>query len=81
MDILLAKYIQGESLDLRRVDKLQGAYITELRDAGFLDFVPSMQTTGGLGTSVIESLDVVGGKLVQSWCVIEDSPQETALSG
>ena len=46
MEYQLAKYVQGEPLDLRRVDKSQGAYITELRNAGFLDFVPSEQPTG-----------------------------------
>ena len=81
MEYQLAKYVQGEPLDLRRVDKSQGAYITELRNAGFLDFVPSEQPTSEPGTSVVESLDVVDGKLVQSWRVVEDAPQETALPG
>lgn len=79
MVYLLAKYVQGEPLDLRRVDKRQGAYITELRNAGFLDFVPSEQPKGELGISVVESLDVVDGKLVQSWRVTKDAPRENTM--
>lgn len=80
--ILLAQFFGAEMpLDVRQVDTKQGAYITELRNAGFLDFVPSEQPTGEPGTSVVESLDVVDGKLVQTWRVIEDSTQETALQG
>lgn len=80
--ILLAQFFGAEMpLDVRQVDTKQGTYITELRNAGFLDFVPSEQPTGEPGTSVVESLDVVDGKLVQSWRVIEDSTQETVLSG
>lgn len=55
--------------------------MAELRNAGFLDFVPSEQPTGEPGTSVVESLDVVDGKLVQSWRVVEDAQRETALPG
>lgn len=79
--ILLAKYTPGSPLRLIRVDTRVGAYITELRESGYLDFVPSEQPTGEPGTSVVESLDVVDGKLVQSWRVVEDAPQETALPG
>ena len=81
MDILLAKYKEGEPLDVRCVDEKRGAYLTELRNAGFIDFVPSEQPTGEPGTSVVESLDVVDGKLVQSWRVVEDAPQDTAMPG
>ena len=79
--ILLAKYTPGSPLRLICVDTRAGAYVTKLRDSGYLDFVPSEQPTGEPGTSVVESLDVVDGKLVQSWRVVEDAPQETALPG
>ena len=79
--ILLAKYTPGCPLRLIKADTRVGAYITELRESGYLDFVPSEQPTGEPGTSVVESLDVVDGKLVQSWRVVEDAPQETALPG
>lgn len=39
--ILLAKFFGvGMPLDLRQVDTKQGEYLTELRESGFLDFVP-----------------------------------------
>ena len=81
MDILLAKYKEGEPLDLRCVDEKHGAYLTELRNAGFIDFVASEQPTAEPGKSVVEKLDFVDGKLVQSWRVVEDAPQDTAMPG
>ena len=75
MDILLAKYKEGEPLDLRCVDEKRGAYITEFRNAGFIDFVASEQPTAEPGKSVVEKLEFVDGKLVQSWRVVEDAPQ------
>ena len=77
MEYQLAKYVQGEPLDLRRVDKSQGAYITELRNAGFLDFVPSEQPTGEPGKAVVETLEMVDGKLVQSWQIVEAEATES----
>ena len=79
--ILLAKYTPGCPLRLIKADTRVGAYITELRESGYLDFVPSDQPTGEPGTSVVESLDVVDGKLVQSWRVVEDAPQDAAMPG
>lgn len=79
--ILLAKYTPGCPLRLIKADTRVGAYITELRESGYLDFVPSEQPTGEPGTSVVESLDVVDGKLVQSWRVVEDAPQDTSMPG
>ena len=71
MDILLAKYKEGEPLDLRLVNTKQGAHITELRNTGFIDFVPSEQPTAEPGKAVVETLEVVDGKLVQSWHIVE----------
>lgn len=66
--ILLAKYEgAGKPLDLREVDTAQGEYLTRLREAGFVDFVASEQPAGQPGKIVVESLDMVGGKLVQTW--------------
>ena len=65
--LLLAKYVPGEPLDLRCVDSRAGAYLTELRESGFLDFVPSEQPTPEPGKVVVESLEIIGGKVVQSW--------------
>jgi len=63
----LAKYTPGEPLDLRCVDTRAGAYLTELRESGFLDFVASEQPTSEPGKVVVESLEIIGGKVVQSW--------------
>lgn len=77
----VAKVHKDGTTDLIDCSLKQGAYITELRNTGYLDFVPSEQPTRKPGTSVAESLEVVDGKLVQSWRVVEDAPQETALPG
>ena len=77
----LARKNNDGSIDLIDCSDKEGERMAELRNAGFLDFVPSEQPTGEPGTSVVESLDVVDGKLVQSWRVVEDAPQETALPG
>lgn len=71
--LLLAKYTPGEPLDLRCIDTRAGAYITELRESGYLDFVPSEQPTPEPGKVVVESLEIIGGKVVQSW-EIRDEP-------
>ena len=63
----LAKLDKDGLLDLRYCDIREGAKITELRNAGFLDFVESEQPTCEPGYNVVESIDEVGGKLVQSW--------------
>lgn len=67
------KYVPGEVYDLRQVYIKEGAYITELRESGFLDFVPSEQPTPEPGKVVVESLEIIGGKVVQSW-EIRDEP-------
>jgi hypothetical protein len=71
--VLLAKYTPGEPMDLRCVDTRAGAYLTELRESGYLDFVPSEQPTPEPGKVVVESLEIIGGKVVQSWN-IRDEP-------
>lgn len=71
--ILLAKYTQWCPLRLIKADTRAGAYITELRESGYLDFVPSEQPTPEPGKVVVESLEIIGGKVVQSWD-IRDEP-------
>ncbi len=65
--MLLAKYVQGEPLDLRRIDRSQGAYMAELRNTGFLDFVPSPQPDVKPGETAVETLEIVDGKICQKW--------------
>lgn len=81
MDILLAKYKEGEPLDLRLVNTKQGEYITELRNTGFIDFVPSEQPTAEPGKAVVETLEVVDGKLVQSWHIVKAEATESPENG
>lgn len=73
MELVLAKYTPGEPLDLYIVDRREGARITELRESGYLDFVPSEQPTPEPGKVVVESLEIIGGKVVQSW-EVRDEP-------
>ena len=70
--ILLAKYKPGSPLRLVRVDTRAGAYVTELRDSGYLDFVPSVQPTPEPGKAVVETLEVVDGKIVQYWHIVDE---------
>ena len=76
--ILLAKYTPGCPLRLIKADTRVGAYITELRESGYLDFVPSEQPTAEPGKVVIESLEIIGGKVVQSW-EIRDEPASAGV--
>lgn len=76
--ILLARYFGEEMpLDVRLVDTKQGEYLTELRESGFLDFVPCEPPTEQPGKSVVESYNIIDGKLVQSWNV-QDLPENDA---
>ena len=70
--ILLAKYTLGSPLRLICVDTRAGAYVTKLRDSGYLDFVPSVQPTPEPGKVVVETLEVVDGKIVQSWHIVDE---------
>lgn len=80
--ILLAKFESVDSpLDLRQVDTAQGAYITKLRESGFLDFVASEQPMAEPGKAVVETLEVVDGKLVQSWQIMEAEATKSPENG
>ena len=79
--ILLAKYTPGSPLRLICVDTRAGAYVTKLRDSGYLDFVPSVQPTPEPGKAVVETLEVVDGKLVQSWHIVEAEATESPENG
>ena len=69
--ILLAKKLEDGLLDMRQCSfKKQGALITQLRDAGFLYFVEAEQPQCDDGSQVVEHLNVIDGKLVQSWEVV-----------
>ena len=65
-------------MDLRCVDTRMGAYVAELRESGYLDFVSSEQPTPEPGKVVVESLEIIGGKVVQSW-EIRDEPASAGV--
>lgn len=67
MDVLLAKIDENGIIDTRRCQHLQGEYITKLRNAGYLDFVPSEQPQCDAGYITKDSFAIVEGKVVQSW--------------
>lgn len=76
--MLLARYFGKDMpLDVRQVDTKQGEYLTELRESGFLDFVPCEPPTEQPGKSVVESYQIIDGKLVQSW-IVQDLPENDA---
>lgn len=70
--MILAKHIDGEPLDVRFVSEIQGSYVTELRETGFLDFVASEQPQCDTGFVAVDSYVVKDGKLVQSWEIKTD---------
>ena len=73
MIIILAKYTDGEPLDVQAVEtKVQGEYISELRNTGYLDLVMSKQPQCDVGFVAVDSYAVKDGKLVQSWAVVKD---------
>lgn len=71
--MVLAKFDKDGLLDMRHCLVEEGAKITELRNAGFLDFVEAEQPKCDTGFVAVESLEVVNGKLVQSWKVEIDT--------
>lgn len=76
--ILLARYFgKDEPIDVRLVDTKQGEYLTELRESGFLDFVPCEPPMEEPGKTVVESYNIIDGKLVQSW-IVQDLPENDA---
>lgn len=68
----LAKIISENEIDIRFCPPQLGAKMTELRDAGFLDFVPSEQPQVEPGFIAVDSFEIKDGKVVQSWVVKTD---------
>ena len=69
--MVLAKILDPESglMDIQNVDFRQGSKITELRQAGYLQFVATEQPAVNDGEKAVETLEVVNGKIVQSWTI------------
>lgn len=70
--MLLAIINEDGLIDMRRCLIEEGAKITELRNAGFLDFVSSEMPQCESGFHVVEHINEVGGKLLQKWSVEPD---------
>lgn len=62
-----AKILDDGTLDLRSCDKQMGAILTEFRNTGFLDFVSAEQPQCNPGEIAVDSYEIVGGKVVQTW--------------
>lgn len=72
--MLLAKILDPETgmIDIEDVDSRETAKITELRTAGYLDFMAAERPAANEGEKVIERLDVSNDKIVQSWDVMAE---------
>ena len=73
----LAKILPDGTIDLRYCDPKIGSRVTELRNAGFLDFVASEQPQCDAGYIAKDSYKIIDGKVVQSWEIKTES--ETIL--
>lgn len=77
----LAKILPNGTIDLRYCDPKIGSRVTELRNAGYLDFVPSEQPRCDAGYIAKDSFTIVDGKVVQSWeTKIDTETIETQIS-
>ncbi len=68
----LAKIISEHEIKLCSCPIELGAKLTALREAGFMDFVPSEQPKAEPGYIAVDSFEVKGGKVVQSWVIKTD---------
>lgn len=63
----LAKILPDGTADIRFCPPLLGERMAQLRDAGFLNFVPTEQPQTETGFVAVDSFAVVDGCVVQSW--------------
>lgn len=68
----LAKIDNEGMIDVRFCDPNNGVKMAHLRNAGFLDYVPSIQPTVQDGEVAVDSYKEENGKLVQYWKVKVD---------
>lgn len=69
--MLLAKILDPDSglMDIQNVDFRNGRKITELRAAGYLDFVAGEQPHVNDGEKAVERIETINGKIVQTWTI------------
>ncbi|MCM1165200.1 MAG: hypothetical protein NC401_04205 [Ruminococcus sp.] len=63
----LAKILPDGSVDIRFCSPILGEKMAQLREAGFLDYVPTEQPKADTGYVAVDSFEVVDGRIVQSW--------------
>ncbi len=63
----LAKILPDGTADVRFCPPSLGERMAQLREAGFLNFVPMKQPTVETGFVAVDSFAVVNGQVVQSW--------------
>lgn len=68
----LARINEDGTLDLVFCPREQGERMAELRNTGFLDFVPSEQPQTEPGKIAVDSFAIVEGKVVQTWSIHAD---------
>lgn len=68
----LARRNNDGTIDLVNCPREQGERMEELRNTGFLDFVPSQQPQVEPGKMAVDTFNIVDGKVVQSWSIQSD---------
>lgn len=63
----LAKILPDGTADIRFCPPSHGERMAQLREAGFLNFVPTEQPQADTGFVAVDSFAVVDGCVVQSW--------------
>lgn len=63
----LAKILPNGAVDLRYCDPKNGSKVTELRNAGYLDFVVNEPPKCKAGYIAKGKVSIIDGKVVQSW--------------
>lgn len=68
----LAKILPDGTADIRFCPPSHGERMAQLREAGFLNFVPTEQPQADTGFVAVDSFAVVDGCVVQSWKIKVD---------
>lgn len=68
----LAKILPDGSVDIRFCPPGRGEKMAQLREAGFLDYVPTEQPKADTGFVTVDSFEIIDGRIVQSWSTIFD---------
>jgi hypothetical protein len=69
----LARIISTNQVEIVACTPQEGARMAQLRNAGFLDYMPSEQPTCESGYKAVDSCVVENGKVVQSWSIEIDT--------